>query len=109
MEGEHSTEEEHSGEAAALWSEESGENRIPDRTADTGEENLIVYFSRMGNTEYPEGIDASTSASIVIDDDTFGTTEYVARMIQEKAGGDLHLIQTCKFRTNGAAISLRTV
>lgn len=72
----------------------SGENRIPDGTANTGEENLIVYFSRMGNTEYPEGIDASTSASIVIDDDTFGTTEYVARMIQEKAGGDLHLIQT---------------
>ena len=94
MEEGHSMEEEHSGEAAALQPEESGENRIPDGTANTGEKNLIVYFSRMGNTEYPEGIDASTSASIVIDDDTFGTTEYVARMIQEKAGGDLHLIQT---------------
>lgn len=60
----------------------------------TGERNLIVYFSRVGNTEYPEGIDASTSASIVIDKDTYGTTEYVARMIQEDIGGDLHLIQT---------------
>ncbi|MDE6387070.1 MAG: hypothetical protein K2L82_04575 [Lachnospiraceae bacterium] len=60
----------------------------------TGERNLIVYFSRVGNTEYPEGIDASTSASIVIDKDIYGTTEYVARMIQEDIGGDLYLIQT---------------
>lgn len=66
----------------------------PDDVTSSGERNLIVYFSRMGNTEYPEGIDASTSASIVIDKDTFGTTEYVARMIQESIGGDLHLIQT---------------
>lgn len=56
--------------------------------------NLIVYFSRWVNMEYPNGIDASTSASIVIDNDTFGTTEYVARMIQDYVGGDLHLIQT---------------
>lgn len=56
--------------------------------------SLIVYFSRFGNTEYPDGIDASTSASIVIDQDSFGTTEYVARMIQENIGGDIHLIQT---------------
>ena len=26
--------------------------------------------------------------------DTYGTTEYVARMIQEITGGDIHLIQT---------------
>ena len=55
---------------------------------------LIVYFSRYGNTEYPDGIDASTSASIVIESNAFGTTEYVARMIQENVGGDLHLIRT---------------
>lgn len=55
---------------------------------------MIVYFSRAENTEYSEGIDASSSASIVIDEDTFGTTEYVARMIQEDIGGDLHLIRT---------------
>ena len=56
--------------------------------------SLIVYFSLFGNTEYPDGIDASTSASIVIDNDSFGTTEYVARMIQESTGGDIHFIQT---------------
>lgn len=55
---------------------------------------LIVYFSRWGNTEYPDDVDATTSASIVVDERNYGTTEYVARMIQENVGGDLHLIQT---------------
>lgn len=60
-----------------------------------GENNiLIAYFSRWGNTEYPDNVDASTSASIVIDGERFGTTEYVARMIQETVGGDVHLIET---------------
>ena len=55
---------------------------------------LIAYFSRWGNTEYPDNMDASTSASIVIDDERFGTTEYVARMIRQTVGGDIHLIET---------------
>ncbi|NCB99123.1 MAG: hypothetical protein EOM34_00385 [Clostridia bacterium] len=55
---------------------------------------LIVYFSRYGNTDYPEDVDATTSASIIEDSGTFGTTEYVARIIQDKTGGDLHLIET---------------
>lgn len=56
---------------------------------------LIVYFSRYGNTEYPDDIDASTSASIVIkDEQRYGTTEYAANLIQKKIGGDLQLIQT---------------
>lgn len=75
----------------------------PDTEAETSEpmevsteENniLIVYFSRWGNTEYPDDVDATTSASIVADGENYGTTEYVARMIQENVGGDLHLIQT---------------
>lgn len=53
---------------------------------------LIAYFSRYGNTDY-ETVDATSSASILVDEDTFGTTEYVARMIQDEIGGDLHLIQ----------------
>lgn len=74
----------------------SGNDIISNNAAGAKGKNLIVYFSRMGNTEYPEGIDASTSASIVTDRDTFGTTEYVARMIQENIGGDIHLIRTQK-------------
>ncbi|MGN0634478.1 MAG: flavodoxin [Oscillospiraceae bacterium] len=56
---------------------------------------LIVYFSRYGNTEYPDDIDATTSASIVADGTgRYGTTEYVAKMIQQTVGGDIHRIET---------------
>lgn len=56
---------------------------------------LIAYFSRWGNTDYPEDVDASTSASIVADGNRqYGTTEYMAKMIQNVTGGDLYLIQT---------------
>ena len=61
-----------------------------------GRNILIAYFGRLGNTDFPEDVDATTSASIVLgkDGDLQGTTEYVASYIQENIGGDLHLIQT---------------
>ena len=72
------------------------DTNVPD-TPSRGESNiLIAYFSRWGNTEYPDNVDATTSASIVIDGDLFGTTEYIARMIQQTVGGDIHLIETVK-------------
>lgn len=56
---------------------------------------LIVYFTLWQNTEYPDDIDAATSASLVLDgEDLFGTTEYAAALIQQNVGGDLHAIQT---------------
>lgn len=55
---------------------------------------LIAYFSRYGNTEYPDDVDATTSASIVIDNEHYGTTEYVSHIIQQAVGGDVHLIET---------------
>lgn len=56
---------------------------------------LIVYFSRFGNTDYPNDIDASSSASIVLDGDKrYGTTEYIADIIRQFVGGDIHLIET---------------
>ena len=55
---------------------------------------LIAYFSRWGNTDYPDDIDASASASIIMDGERFGTTDYVARMIQQTIGGDLYFIET---------------
>ncbi|MBD5103450.1 MAG: hypothetical protein HDT47_01100, partial [Ruminococcaceae bacterium] len=72
------------------------ENTIVSSETPSNDENniLIVYFSRWGNTDYPDDVDASTSASIVIDNGRFGTTEYLARMIQETVGGDIHLIET---------------
>lgn len=70
------------------------QNNSTDNSQNTQNKVLIAYFSRWGNTQYPDGMDASTSASLVMDGDTYGTTEYVARMIQEITGGDIHLIQT---------------
>lgn len=56
---------------------------------------LIVWFSRWGNTNYPDNVDASTGASILINDgERLGTTEQVARYIRSVTGGDLHLIHT---------------
>lgn len=56
---------------------------------------LIAYFTLGRNAEYPDNIDASTSASLVLDgEELVGTTEYVARMIQDNVGGDLYSIQT---------------
>lgn len=56
---------------------------------------MVVYFSRWGNTNYPEDIDASTSASIVIEEENYyGTTEYVAKEIADEVDGDLYQIET---------------
>lgn len=55
---------------------------------------LIACFSRYGNTNYPDDVDASTSASVVIDKERYGTTEYMARMIQKTVGGELFPIRT---------------
>lgn len=90
-----------SGDSSFIVTEEETadtEPETPEPIAVSTEENnsniLIVYFSRWGNTEYPDDVDATTSASIVADGGNYGTTEYVARMIQENVGGELHFIQT---------------
>ena len=61
----------------------------------SGSNILIAYFSRYENTEYPDDVDATTSASIVVDGDArYGTTEYVADLIQQTVGGEIHSIET---------------
>ena len=76
--------------------EESGQST--DDVLESGSKhNLVVYFSRWGNTEYPDtvDVDATTAASILIKKDTrYGTTEYIANMIAEEVDGDLHRIET---------------
>ena len=48
---------------------------------------LAVYFSRVGNTDFPEGIDADSSASIRIDDKgLMGNAGQIAAWIAEEAG-----------------------
>lgn len=73
---------------------DSGE---PAETDISGQGNniLVAYFSRVGNTVWEDDVDAVTSASINVENDEFvGNAEYLARMAAEATGGDLFLIQT---------------
>lgn len=55
---------------------------------------LIAYFSVPEDVD-TSGVDAVAGASIVVkDNEIYGNTEYVARIIQETAGGDLFRIET---------------
>ena len=93
-EQEQTSPETESTEQEQITSETAAETS--EKTA-VGSRVLIAYFSRWGNTEYPADVDATTSASIIIDkEQQYGTTEYVARMIQEQTGGEIHLIETAE-------------
>jgi flavodoxin len=82
-----------------LYGCSSSDTSIVNSTSEKNHSNkgkiLIAYFSLWGNVQYPSNVDASTSASIVIDKTIrYGTTEYIARMIQETTGGDIYFIET---------------
>lgn len=69
----------------------------PPAGEDTDHNVLVAYFSRYGNTNYETDVDATTSASIVVQDgEQVGTTELVAHMIQAQTSGDLFLIETAE-------------
>ena len=77
-------------------SSESSQKTESNQSEETEKSNiLIAYFSRYGNTDYPDDTDASSSASVVLDgEDRYGTTEYIANLIRQSVGGELHLIET---------------
>ena len=56
---------------------------------------LIAYFSRVGNTDFPEEVDAISSASLIQKDgEIYGNTQYVASLIGQHTGGEMFLIET---------------
>ena len=69
---------------------------ITEETDAAGETNtLVVYFSYGENADLPEGVDASSSASIQMwNGETTGNTGFVAHTISEATGADLFSIQT---------------
>lgn len=70
--------------SAEIQSEENKDSHI-----------LIAYFSRVGNTDFPEGIDALSSASLILKDgEIYGNTQYIATLIEQYTDGDLFLIET---------------
>ena len=83
------------------------------RTGQIGNQNttadnvLIAYFSLSENTssskeEQSGSLDAVSSASVVTDgENAYGNTEYIAKLIQDKTGGNLHQIQTKETYSTG--------
>lgn len=58
---------------------------------------LIAYFSRIGNIDSKNKVDATSSASVVTQgDNLLGNTEYIADLIKNVTGGDIHFIKTSK-------------
>ncbi len=58
---------------------------------------LTVYFSRVGNTDFPPGVDAVSGASVMKDGETIvGNAEMIAYMAHDAVGGDLFAIRTEK-------------
>ncbi|TWH51918.1 flavodoxin [Sporomusa sp. KB1] len=58
---------------------------------------LTVYFSRVGNTDFPEQVDAVSGASLLKENGAlYGNSQVLAMMIQNAIGGDIASIQTEK-------------
>ena len=58
---------------------------------------LIAYFSLGRNSGNFETVDATTSASIVVDSSArYGATEYIANLVKQQVGGDLYSIEVTK-------------
>lgn len=63
----------------------------------SGGKILIAYFTRVGNTDFSDDIDAVSSASLNLQDgELVGNTEVVASMIRQETGGELFRIETEK-------------
>lgn len=85
-------------------SSETSKNTAPTNTPPTrsgsesygnGSKILIAYFSRVGNTDFPDDVDAISSASLLVKNGVLvGNTQYIANLIQQNIGGDMFLIET---------------
>ena len=65
--------------------------------AASGNNILVVWFSRVGVTPFEDGVDASSSASInVRNGELVGNMQYLAEFIAGETGGDLFQIITEK-------------
>ncbi len=65
---------------------------------DLGTKNILtVYFTRNGNCDFEDNVDAVSSASLMRDGDKLiGNCELAAEMIQHSVGGDIYAIRTKK-------------
>lgn len=84
------------GEQSSSQSQNSGQTESSANVEIPEDANILVaYFSYGENADLPDGVDASSSASIQAwDGDTTGNTGLAAHWISDAAGGDLFSIQT---------------
>lgn len=74
----------------------------PSAEAETAEkpadgESIVVYFSRVGNTDFPANVDAVSSASVVQTENGIeGNAQLMARWMAEETGGTPMEIQTAE-------------
>ncbi len=58
---------------------------------------LIVYFGRVGNTDFPAEVDAVSGASLMVDgSELIGNAQMIAQIVQSVTGGDIFALQTEK-------------
>lgn len=58
---------------------------------------LIVYFSRVGNTDFPADVDAVSGASLMIDDKKIiGNAQMIAEFVQNVTDGEIFAVKTEK-------------
>ena len=68
----------------------------------TGSNILVAYFSRVGNTNWADGVDVVSSASLnLANGEYIGNAQYLAQMAQGATDGDLFLIQTVETYPSG--------
>lgn len=95
VENDSESEAEATSEAEEVQIESDSEESAEVETSGQGSNILVAYFSRVGNTEWEDGVDAVTSASINVENGEFiGNAEYLAKVAAEVSGGDLFLIET---------------
>lgn len=65
---------------------------------DMGQKKILtVYFTRVGNSDFEENVDAVSSASLMEDDgELIGNSQLLAAMVQKSVGGDIYAIRTEK-------------
>lgn len=84
------------GEQSSSQSQNSGQTESSANVEIPEDANILVaYFTYGENAKLPDGVDASSSASIQAwEGDTTGNTGLAAHWISDAAGGDLFSIQT---------------
>lgn len=83
----------HSTNETQTNTEASQSQMIKENTGNT--KVLIAYFSRIGNIDSKNKVDAISSASVVTQEGSLlGNTEYIAHLIKNVTGGDIRFIET---------------